>query len=361
MLASVRFRITEVSYPDFSLPILICLASVVSFLIGYSVVRIICWNSTNSRVTNFYQIDISRLRKFNFVLACSALSIIAFNLFTSGIPPFLAFFGFAAKSSYDYGRLKQLLIPILMALFVDAFLDCSRRRKIFYALFAFIWLMFYLARGGILLMLFQALIVLSIRTSLPKKKIYFVAAAGVGLAGAFFGILGSYRTSDAILMAGMHIKTEFWHWPTIYVWIISYLSAPLSNLCWYVRTAQFDHITWSFAYTLLPAFWYPPGVHNDISQTTNIVDGVSTYLANYFLDFSYVGIVLVNILIGMISGFASVANRISRKFLFWSVFLSCIGFMFFWDFFASLEMLILLGIQAHAHRYFLRELTPQTS
>ena len=209
-------------------------------------------------------------------------------------------------------------------------------------------------------MLFQALIILSIRTSMSKRRIYLLALIGVVAAGVFFGVLGNYRTSNAILMAGMQIKSEFQQWPTIYIWIISYISAPLSNLCWYVRLAHFDHVTWSFAYTLLPSFWYPVGAHNDIAQTSKIVDGVSTYLANYFLDFSYSGIFLINLFIGIISGIASIANRISRKFILWPVFLSCIGFMFFWDFFASLQTVILFSLQAIAQWYFVRELVPQS-
>ena len=361
MLGSLRFEISDVSYPNFSLPVLIFAASLLSFLLGYYLVRIICWKQVNSRASACYQIDITRLRRFNLLLACAALPLIVYNYATSGLPPFFALFGLSTKLIYEYGRLKQLSGPILIALFVDAFLDPSIKRRISYSLFAFSSMLLYVARGAILIMLFQALIVLSIRTSMSKKRIYLIAFSSVAVSAVFFGVLGSYRTSDALLFAGMQIKTEFQQWPIIYVWIISYISSALSNLCWFVDMAHFDHVTWTFSYTLLPAFVVPINPHAAIMNSGNIVDGTSTYLANYFLDFSYLGIFMMNLLLGIISGIGSLANRIGRNFLFWSVFLSCMGFIFFWDFFATLNMVILFCLQALAQRYFIRYLPSRAS
>lgn len=361
MLASLRFEITDVSYPHFTLPVLIFVASLLSFLLGYRLVRIIYWRHVNSYNSACYQIDITRLRRFNLLLACATLPILIYNYANSGLPPFFGFIGFDAKLVNDYGRWEQLLGPLLMSLFVNAFLDVSIKRKAFYAIFAFSWMLFYGARGGILIMLFQTLIVLSIRTSMSKRKVYFIALVGVGVASVFFGVLGSSRTTDAILFAGMHIKEEFQQWPTVYIWIISYISTALSNLCWFVDLAHYDHVTWTFSYTLLPSFWVPMNPHIAIMTSSNIIDGTSTYLANYFLDFSYLGIFLMNLFLGVLSGIGNVANRIGRNFLFWAVFLSCLGFIFFWDFFATLSMVILFSIQAAAQRYFIRSLPPRSS
>jgi oligosaccharide repeat unit polymerase len=360
MLGSLWFKITEVSYPNFSLPVLIFAASFLSFLFGYYLVRTVYWRQVNMHAFAGYQIDISRLRRFNLVLACAALMLIAYNYAIAGLPPFFALFGFSTESVNGYGKLKQLLGPMLMVLFVDAFLDSSVRRRALYALFAFLAMLSYVARGGILFMFFEVLIVLSIRASISKRKIYLAALVGVVVSGIFFGVAGSYRTSDAILFAGMQIKKEFQQWPTIYIWVISYMSSALSNLCWFVDMAHFDHATWTFSYALLPSFWSPINPHADIMQSGKIIDGTSTYLANYFLDFSYFGIFLINLVIGMISGFGSVANRISRNFLVWSVFLSCIGFIFFWDFFATLSTAVMFVFQAMGQWYFVRELSPRS-
>jgi oligosaccharide repeat unit polymerase len=359
MLCSLGFQISDVSYPEISLPLLVFAASLLSFLAGYCLTRAICWNRVESRPITCYQIDITRLRKFILFLACSASAVNIYNIATSGLPPVLSLLGVETLSVNDYGRLKQLMGPLLMALFVIALLDTSVARRILWALFAFLSMLSYVARGGLMLMLFQALVVLSIRSTMSKRRIYIGALAGLVVAAAFFGVLGSYRTTDAVLFAGMKIKTEFQQWPTVYVWIISYISTPLSNLCWLIKLAHFDRIHWSFTYTMLPAFWSPASPYSDIIQTTRIVDGTHTYLANYFLDFSYFGVFAVNCFMGIVSGVGSIANRIGRRFLFWSAILSCIAFMFFWDFFAVLSTLILLGVYACGQRYFIRGYSPR--
>lgn len=350
MLSSLWLQVSEVSYPHFSLPILIFGASLISFLLGYYPARIISKPAKPSKAT-CYRIDVTRLRRFNWLLTCGAVGLMTYNYKTEGLPPLFAFLGFSTESVNAYGRMKQLIGPLEMAVFVNAFLDPSAKRRIAFASFGFIAMLLYVARGSILLMAFQALVVLSVRSSMTKKRLYLVAGACVTASAVFFGILGNYRTSNALLFAGMQIKTEFQQWPTMWLWVVSYVSAPLSNLCWFVETARFKYMNWSFAYNLLPSFWTPQDPHAYIKATSKIVDGVSTYLANYFLDMSYAGIVFINVVLGAISGYGSVANRICKNALPWSVFLSCIAFMCFWDFLATLGIVILMCLELFAHRY----------
>jgi oligosaccharide repeat unit polymerase len=361
MLASLRFQITYPSYPHFSLAVFIFALSLSSFVLGHFVVRLLHVKRASPRTPNRYQLDVAKLRRFIFRSTCAAVAIILLNLILSGLPPAFGFFGFSTKSYSEYGKLEQVLFPLLMVVFVNAFLETSKNRKILYASFAFLAMFCYVARGVMLIMLLQALIVFSIRTSMKKRKIYLVSICAVIGAAFLVDLIGSNRTTDAILFAGMQIKPQFQQWPTVCVWIISYISSPLSNLCWIVDTAHFEHVTWSFAHQLIPSFWSPINSHKYLLETSNIVDGVSTYLINYFLDFSYFGIFLINVSIGMVSGYYSSVNRLSRRFLTSSVFLSCIGFMFFFDFFIYLQILIELGLQALAQWYFLKELLPSRS
>ncbi len=356
MLASLRFEITNASYPDYSLPLEIFAGSFLSFLFGYVLIRTIGWKQIGSNKPIYYQIETRGLRRLLFWLATFACAIMIYNYVSFGLPPLFSFFGRQTRTVDDYGRWKQLLGPVISAIFVNSFLDESKRRKMFYATFGFASMLLYVARGNIMMMVFQAFVVFTIRSKVDKKKLYLAALAGVLLAVIFFGIIGDFRTSNALLYNGLQIKTEFQEWPTIYVWIIAYISVPLSNLCWFVKTARFDHPTWSFTYQMLPAFWFPPGVHDQIQHMSKVVDGVHTYLANYFLDFSYLGIFLINCFIGVLSGVTSLANRVTRKFLVSSILLSCITFIFFWDFFASLNTLILLVIESQAQRFLIIEL-----
>jgi hypothetical protein len=359
MLVCFQFHISYVSYPDFSLAFLIFAISFVSFLCGHFAILLLSSLTTKSSQVAYYRIDIGKLRRFNLALSCAALPIIVLNLVTSGIPPLFGFFGANTESYIYYGKLRQFLFPLLVTLFVNSLLDTSRRYKALYCSFAFFFLLCYVARGSVMIMLLQALIVFSIRTSLPKGKIYLIALCGAVGAAFLVDIIGSNRTGDLGFFLYMQIKTEFQQWPTVYTWIISYVSTPLSNLCWLVNLAHFEHVTGSFVYQLLPHFWEPVDPHLGIEESSNIIDGVHTYLSNYFLDFSYFGVIWINLLVGMVSGYCSVANRISRKFLACSVFLSTIGFMFFTDFFLYLQTFIELGIQCLAQWYFVKEFTTQ--
>jgi oligosaccharide repeat unit polymerase len=356
MLACLRLQISYVSYPNFSLPFFIFVISFVSFLFGYLIIRLVSMLRKRSDETAaYYQVNFKKLRKFNLVLILIALIIFLMNLVTSGIPPLFGFFGLNTTSYLEYGKLRQLLFPLLVTLFVNALLDSSRLRKLICCSFAFFILLCYVARGSVMIMLLQILIVFSIRTSIPKSKIYLIAICGAIGAAFFVDIIGSNRTGDQIFFFYMQIKTEFQHWPTVYTWIISYVSTPLSNFCWFVDSTRFDHPTWTFAYPLLPHFWWPEDPHMDLVETSKIIDGVHSYLSSYFLDFSYFGIILINFWVGLVSGYCSIAGRISRKFLTCSVFLASIGFMFFTDFFLYLQTFIEVGIQCLAHWYFIKE------
>jgi oligosaccharide repeat unit polymerase len=358
MLASMQFEISYVSYPHFSLAVILFLFSFLSFILGHYFVRLICKVNELPQENSRNEINIRKLRLFNFYLFGSSVILTLYNVMVAGLPPVFAFLGFDTKPYFDYGRLKQVIFPLLMALFVNSFLESSTIRKLFYSTFAFLAMLSYVARGSMLLMLLQALIVFSIRTSKGKARLYLIA--GVGLIGAAFlaDFIGSNRTGDAIFFAYMQIKTQYQQWPTIYLWVISYVSTPLSNLCWLVDLAHFDHVTWSFAYPLLPSFWLPSNPHLEFIENSKIIDGVHTYLATYFLDLSYFGIASINCFVGMISGYYSSDRRISRYYLTSSIFLTCIAFMFFFDFFAYLETVVQFAIQAVAQYYFMKEYRP---
>jgi oligosaccharide repeat unit polymerase len=357
MLGSLEFHISDVTYPNMDIAFLLFLGSCISFLMGYVLVRLVYQRSKwRKRLNGGYEINITRLRRFIFILSCIASVIILLNLLSSGLPPLLGFFGFSTESYTAYGRFKQLLFPILMTVFVDSFLDTSNLRKILYGSFAFLCMLCYVARGAMMLMLFQALIVFSIRTSISKKKIYLISIFGALAAAFFVDIVGSNRTGDQLLFLGMQIRAQAQTWPTIYIWIISYISAPISNLCWFVDFVHFQQPTLSFLYPLLPAFWTPVNPHLDVILTPHIIDGVHTYLASYYLDLSYPGIFMINFCLGVASGYMSMGRRIGKMFLTCSVFLASLGFIFFWDFFVYLPTVIQFLIQMFAQKYIIRQL-----
>ena len=173
----------------------------------------------------------------------------------------------------------------------------------------------------------------------------------VGLA-ALASLVGNNRTAQSSFFQVLQIRREFWDWPMISLWAISYFSIPISNFCWIVHNFQFHTATLSFLYPALPAFWTPTDPHESITGYAHIIDGVHTYLSAYYLDLSYLGIVLINFVLGF--GCALVMRkRVSRHFLTSAVFLACLAYIFFVDNFMPLSTLLQFVIQAFVQRYIL--------
>ena len=134
-----------------------------------------------------------------------------------------------------------------------------------------------------------------------------------------------------------------------YLWLTSYVSIPFSNLCWIFARGGFHGPTLAFLYPLLPSFLVPADPHAHIHNDVRIIDGASTYLVAYALDFWYAGICLANLLLGI--GSAWLRERaMPRSLLVVSVFLTCLSFIFFTDMFTPLSTILQIAIQIVVQR-----------
>jgi len=279
------------------------------------------------------------------ILCIVCLLIIAFNWITLGPPP-----AFGDFSSYlTYGRLRQILFPALITITVNAFLDKSKTQRALYAVFGLSWLMIYVTRGVVLVAILQALFVFSLRTGISKKKLYTVGLLCF-LFSAFAGTaIGNARTPMAVFMDFLQIRSQYFDWPMIYLWLISYISIPFSNLCWVLDKIPFHGPTTSFLYPLLPSFWLPVDPHIAIHNDSRIIDGASTYLMSYALDLSYLGVFLANFCLGIGCAWLKKYGG-SRKMLVSAIFLACLSFIFFADLFSPLSTVIQISIQSFVQR-----------
>lgn len=356
MLASLAFRISYSSYPHMELPVLLFGASVLSLLCGY-VLRPddaeLRQSAADSAQRGNPLLNVSRLRRLNWLFVAMTLAIMLVNLKLDGLPPLLGLFSFDTKIYLDYGRMKQVLFPLLIIILVNGSLDPSRLRKMFFFIFALGAMLLYITRGEILAALLQTLFVFSMTTRLPRRKLIIAAAVTVVGLALLANVIGNNRTAQEGFLRVLDIRGEFWDWPMIALWVISYFSIPLSNLCWIVRDFHFHKVTFSFLYQVLPAFWFPNDPHESIQSNSHIVDGVHTYLGNYFMDFSFAGIVLANVALGAACAYV-VRRGISRNFLTSAVFFACVANIFFNDNFTPLSTLIQLAIQAFVQRYVIK-------
>jgi oligosaccharide repeat unit polymerase len=350
MLGALEIRVSETTYSDRSLGIILFVVSLLAMLMGVGAIRLSSYAEKTSAVSLAYQIDARLLRKINWILCSIVVVIVVFNWVLAGPPPILGFFGAEASVYAEYGRFKQVLFPVAMALSLNSTLEESAFRRWFWRCFSLGTLMAYVARGPILIAVVQALIVYSIRTSVSKRKIYVRACVAIAIALVAMDIVGENRTARESFYQVLEIREDFRTWPMAIVWPISYLSIPISNLCWIVKGAHFDAPTVSFLYPVLPSFWTPASPHEAAVSDSHIIDGTHTYLVNYFLDFSWAGIVGCNFLIGLLGGFLTHRERVSRKFMMSPIILSAFSFIFFWDFFVSLPTIIELCVQGLTQR-----------
>ncbi len=351
MLGTLEIQVSELTYPDRSMGLILFVVSLLTMLAGVGAVRLANYAEKTAAVSLAYRIDTRLLRKINWILCIIVFLIVVFNWVSIGPAPLLGFFGASTLNYAEYGRLKQVLEPLAMALFVNSALEESRALRWFWRLAAFGTLLAYVARGPMLVAIVQAIILYSIRTSASKRKIYIRASVAILIALVAMDIVGENRTAQESFFEFLEIKQEFRTWPVAVLWPISYMSIPISNMCWIVKGAHFHEPAASFLYSVLPSFWVPTSPHEAVLSDSHIIDGTHTYLANYFLDFSWAGIVAFNFIIGVVAGLLTHRERISRKFLLSPILLSAFSFIFFWDFFVSLPTIIELCVQAVIQRF----------
>ena len=351
MLGALAIQISESTYPDWSMGVILFLVSALAMLAGVGAVRLANYAKQEPALSLSYRIDSESLRKINWIMCICIAVIIIFNYLSVGPPPIFGFFGVSTVLYLEYGRFKQVLVPMAMVIFINSALEESGGWRWFWRCYSLGTLLAYVTRGPIVMAISQALVLYSIRTSASKRRIYTSAFVALLVALVAMDVIGNNRTAESLVFEGMQIKDEFRTWPTAIVWPVSYFSLPISNMCWIVKGAHFNEPTFSFLYQLLPSFWVPASPHDAAVSDSHIIDGVHTYLVNYFLDFSWAGIVVCNFAIGLAAGILTQRERISRKFLSSPIVLSAIGFIFFWDFFTSLFVVLELCFQALIQKF----------
>ena len=345
MLVSLSFHLTYVTYQSMGIPLLIFAVSAFSMFLGYFVAIAILRRFPKPQEAISYTINVVRVRRINLILCLICLLIIAFNWITLGPPP-----AFGDFSTYlTYGRLKQILFPVLITITVNAFLDTSKTQRFLYAAFGVSWLLIYITRGAVLVSLVQVFFIFSLRTSISKRKLYFVGLICLIFTAFVGSAIGNARTSMAVFMEVLQIRPQFLDWPMIYLWLISYISIPFSNLCWVLDKIPFHGPTPAFLYPLLPSFWVPVDPHIAIHNDPRMIDGASTYLISYVLDLSYFGIFFANFCLGIGCAWMKKCGG-PRKMLVSAIFLAGLSFIFFSDPFASLSTIIQVSIQSFVQR-----------
>lgn len=366
MLVTFSLRISFASFPDFSVALRLCLIAILSFLVGHTTLRwsYVARNYHPAGVSEYYEIRLNRLRTFHLFGIFLILGIIVLNWQRSGLPPLFGALGADTLSYQEYGSLRQPMFAAILIIFITAPMETSSWRRWALYLFSPSCFLLYGSRGYLLIMLFQALAVFSLRTSQSRLRIYGIALATLTIAVFASNLIGNSRNSLGVdaLLGFLQIKQKYYNWPPAYLWVISYVATPFSNMCWIVHVPYHQHPI-TFFYSLIPGELAVKSTEMTADLgSEKILDGVHTYMAKYFLDFWYFGIIGINYVWGLIAGAMCVGNRLTRNFLLSSVLLACMGFMFFSDFLTILiivmEMIAAVFIQRLVTRPVNREGSP---
>jgi hypothetical protein len=354
MLAALSIHVSDSSYPTIGVPLGLFGLSLLSMVAGYLLMRLLTFGRTrSSAVLEEIQLDIRRLRILNWIFVLFALAIVVMNLKIAGLPPIFSFFSFDTKEYLEYGKLKQILFPLLIAILVNASLDPSCRYKLLFGGFASIMMGLYLTRLNLMFAAFQIVALFALTSRVKTRTIYMIAAISVSCALLLANVMGNNRTSRDVFMEFLQIKSAYSNAPMPFLWAASYFSIPISDMSWIAQEFRFQHFHLSSLYPVLPAFWNPDNPHlNFLNGDARIIDGAHTYLAFYFMDASFIGVVFINVLIGLASGCFMTRRRRSSPLVF-AVLLAGIMFLFFFDLFSPLSTLILVVFQRLTELYAL--------
>jgi oligosaccharide repeat unit polymerase len=345
MLGCLTAQVTYVSYPHVIVPVVLFLGSCGSFLLGYWPTQVLLGKHTQTEDQNGYFVDVTEIRRINLLLCWAVVGIMAFNWLTLGPPPALG----DPTSYLTYGRFRQILFPVLTIIAVNATLDTSLLRKVGFVAFAFLGLGLYITRGLMVVTLLQMFFLFSLRTNINRKKLYAMGVGCIVLLVAGATVVGNIRTAQAVFFAFLQIREKYFDWPMAYLWLTSYVSVPISNLCWILTTAHYHGPTLAFLYPLLPSFLAPADPHLALHDDMRIIDGANTYLAAYVMDFSYLGVYFANLLLGI--GSAWLTERgLRRRMLVSSVLLAAMSLISFSDMFIPLSTVIQILIQSVVQR-----------
>jgi hypothetical protein len=340
MLACLCVHVSYVIYPYFATPLLIFAVSAGSLLLGLFAFTAVAEPAGAQDKPVLYFLDVTTLRRLNLLFCLLALLLIAFNWATSGPPPALGDPG----TYLTYGKLRQIFFPLVESIAVNATLDPSRLRRYLFITFAFGVLVLHVARGLLLVTFLQMFFLFSLRTGLTKRRQYLLSLATFAVAVAGMTIFGNLRTAHDIFIEFLQIRDTYADWPMAFLWVVSYISIPFSNLCWMVAHPAAHGPTFAFLYPLLPGFIAPRDPYADTYNSLNLIDNASTYLQSFALDFSYVGIYFANLFLGIVCGWMMV--RDSRKhILVLPILLTFLSFIFFTNMFFNLAAIIQILIQ----------------
>ncbi len=354
-LGTYTVKISTLLSPNQGILWVIFIFSIVFFALGFFGIRVISELYALTARKNYYSIVISQRRlTITLVMLWLVTAIIVLlNLASQGLPPVFSTFGFNTLNYKEYGRAKGVLYPLLIALFVLTIYSEKRWLSKLMRIWSTCLLIAYISRGNIIIMLVQALLVLLLYKPMSKKVVFGYVSGFFLMLLLLMSVVGEFRTGTKVFIVAMGIKKEYQDWYPGFLWVASYISLPLSNLAFIVDTYHSPLFGEGVLSRMLPAFSVDDDpIEDAMSNMDGVMDNAHTYLGIVFVDFLWGGIILLNLILGVVGGlfyWTRIGIRYSALF---AVFLSQIVLLEFSYFYFTFSFLVESVTLLIAMRYF---------
>lgn len=334
--------------------------SLVSFLFGCSIAVLL--HALYHRflpTVKASELDLARLRVVIKAIFFAVLLLTIFNWLQIGPPPLVNILtDQTANYTYlNYGKMMYVLYALIMlAVLLSAF-EVSTRRILLVIGISIVFFATFMSRGFMIIALLQFLIArFRIRdTSLTiKGTLLYMVVPSIALF-TVMGILGEVRTGREAFLEAMQIRAEWSNLPVGLVWTLSYVALPLSNMISVYQNLDFHTGgTITLASVTPPFLWSYLGLENRWyymdpivkSYFPNPINNVPTYNGTVYMDFGMLGIILINLSLGLLSTFFFFLYRrgILHGALFYPTLGSIIFTACFENFLLNLTILTLLAV-----------------
>jgi len=360
---TLSFSITEVSYQINELFVTLFLFSFLSYLIGLISLSIfpkiksnsiIYYSISNSIKSLKKQYSQTILKQSLFFIYIFIFTIVIFNIISDGLPPLFGFFGYETINYLEYGRFLGFLIPLSGILIVISPILTSKIQSRFAFFVGVLIILLYINRGPLIFYLFQYIIIKSIISfyNTEDKYKFFIKQIVVYslfliIVIAIITIIGEFRSGSESFRIYLRITDKaFEDYNMAFLWIVAYVSIPISNFMhYYEASSLYELKSISFLSSLLPAFLNDNlDLKNDISNITTTIDGVHSYMYNWFYGLGIYGIFLINFFYGIMT-FLSRKNiliyTLSINILFFSFF---IDYLFYFPTLVQLTFFVYISL-----------------
>jgi oligosaccharide repeat unit polymerase len=350
---SVSLRVSYSFQNDLSPLYQLMGVSIAMFVVGFGLVALLGNTSrTQHRLTLYHVATVSRqTQRFMIGTVSLAVAIMALNILVDGLPPFFGFLGVETYNYLEYGRLKGVLFGLAAFIVLLSAYARPAMGLLMKAVGIGIFIL-YVSRGYIIFSLVGYFFLVLHLRNIRIGRMLLYGLLLLGLMIFIMEVVGQYRTGTANFYAALNIKREFQQMNAGIVWLLAYISMPSINL---IELSQHNtFFTGKALYSAgMPAFM---AIDADVSRyffTTipNRYNTASGYLANVYLDFGWYGIVLYNLVLGMV---ASAIHRFSANYLLKSIFLAATALMFFNDYFVYFTTLTMFALAVIAQRTLYR-------